>query len=181
MTVFKPVKLKPHIRQIRGIAFKPSEVTGAPFDGSIAILKANNITDTGLDDSSLIYIDARKVKKDQLIKSGDILLAASSGSKKVIEKNIYFHKDYLGTFGAFCKLVRPKPELHPEYLKHFFKTVYYRNAIERSVQGVNINNLKNEHLDNLEIPLPLLNDQIRIAHLLSKVERLIAQRKPLFA
>ena len=112
---------------------------------------------------------------------GSGLCFVDNSCKKIIEKNIYFHKDYLGTFGAFCKLVRPKPELHPEYLKHFFKTVYYRNAIERSVQGVNINNLKNEHLDNLEIPLPLLNDQIRIAHLLSKVERLIAQRKPLFA
>ena len=140
-------------------------------------MKANNITDTGLDDSALIYVDAKKIKKEQFIKAGDILLAASSGSKKVIGKNIYFANDYQGSFGAFCKLVRPTAGIHPEFLKHFFKTSYYRNSIEQSVQGANINNLKNEHLDNLEIPLPPLDEQKRIAHLLGKVEGLIARRK----
>lgn len=171
------VKLKPFIEQVRGIAFKPAEISDSPFDGSVAILKANNITDTGLDDSVVIYIDAQKVKKEQFIKAGDILLAASSGSKKVIGKNIYFPNDYQGSFGAFCKVVRSKPGLHPEYLKHFFKTNYYHHYIEHSVQGANINNLKNEHLDNLEIPLPPLDDQKRVAHLLSEVEGLITLRK----
>ena len=170
-------KLKPYITQVRGIAFKPSEISTDPFPGSIAVLKANNITNDGLDDSKLIYIDAKRVREEQIIRRGDLLLAASSGSKKVIGKNIYFATDSRFTFGAFCKVVRPKGGIHPPFLKHFFQTPYFRQVIEKSVQGANISNLKNEHLDELLIPRLPLEDQKRIAYFLSKVEGLIAQRK----
>jgi len=171
------VKLKPYITQVRGIAYKPDEIADTPFENSVPLLKANNITDDGLDSSSLIYIAADKIKSEQFIRAGDLLLAASSGSKKAIGKNVHFPESFSGSFGAFCKVVRPKNGLYSDYLKHFFKTRYYRSSIEKAVQGANINNLRNEHLDDLEISLPPLNDQIRIAHLLSKVEGLIAQRK----
>ncbi|QOJ09955.1 restriction endonuclease subunit S [Nitrosomonas sp. H1_AOB3] len=171
------VKLKPYITQVRGIAYKPDEIADTPFENSVPLLKANNITDDGLDSSSLIYIAADKIKSEQFIRAGDLLLAASSGSKKAIGKNAHFPESFSGSFGAFCKVVRPKNGLHSDYLKHFFKTRYYRSSIEKAVQGANINNLRNEHLDDLEISLPPLNDQIRIAHLLGKVEGLIVQRK----
>lgn len=171
------VKLKPYISQIRGMTYKPDEIADAPFENSVPLLKANNITDDGLDDSSLIYIDSNRIKPEQFIRAGDLLLAASSGSKKVIGKSAHFTESFGGSFGAFCKVVRPKNGLYSDYLKHFFKTSYYRSSIEKAVQGANINNLRNEHLDGLEIPLPPLDDQIRIAHLLGKVEGLIAQRK----
>ena len=116
---YESAQLKPYIKQIRGLTFKPNQVSDTPFENSLAVLKANNITEIGLDETSLIYIDTGKVKKEQVIKSGDILLAASSGSKKVIGKNIYFEEDYNGSFGAFCKVVRPKLGLHPEFLKQF--------------------------------------------------------------
>lgn len=171
------VKLKPYISQIRGISFKPDEIADVPFENSVPLLKANNITNDGLNNSSLIYIDSNKIRPEQFIRAGDLLLAASSGSKKVIGKSAHFSEHFAGSFGAFCKLVRPKNGLHSDYLKHFFKTHYYRSSIEKAVQGANINNLRNEHLDDLEIPFPPLDDQIRIAHLLGKVEGLIAQRK----
>lgn len=171
------IKLKPYITQVRGIAYKPDEIADTPFENSVPLLKANNITDDGLDSSSLIYIAADRIKSEQFIRAGDLLLAASSGSKKAIGKNVHFPEPFSGSFGAFCKIVRPKNGLHSGYLKHFFKTRYYRSSIEKAVQGANINNLRNEHLDDLEISLPPLNDQIRIAHLLGKVEGLIAQRK----
>lgn len=171
------VKLKPYISQIRGIAYKPNEISDTPFANTSPLLKANNITDDGLDNSSFVYIASNRIKPEQFIRAGDLLLAASSGSKKAIGKNVHFTKEFAGSFGAFCKVVRPKNGLHSDYLKHFFKTDYYRSSIEKAVQGANINNLKNEHLDDLDIPFPPIEDQIRIAHLLSKVERLITERK----
>lgn len=171
------VKLKPYITQVRGIAYKPDEISDDPFENSVPLLKANNITSDGLDCSSLIYIASDKIRPEQFIRAGDLLLAASSGSKKAIGKNAHFPESFSGSFGAFCKVVRPKNGLHPDYLKHFFKTIYYRSSIEKAVQGANINNLRKEHLDDLEIPLPHSDDQIRIAHLLGKVEGLIVQRK----
>jgi type I restriction enzyme S subunit len=177
MSDLKRQKLRKYITQVRGVSYKPSDIKNESFENSLAILKANNITDHGLDDKNVVYIDRTRIKNEQIIRTGDILLAASSGSKKALGRNIFFYGNHNATFGAFCKVVRPGKGIYPDYLKHFFKTNYFRSQIERRAQGVNINNIKNEHLDNLEIFLPDQNNQIRIAHVLSKVEALITQRR----
>jgi type I restriction enzyme S subunit len=174
----KKHKLGPFIHQVRGISFKPNEISEIPLNNFKPILKANNITEDGIDDENLIYIRQERINEIQFIKKGDLLLAASSGSKKVIGKNIFFKDDFDGSFGAFCKVVRPLDGIYPEYLKHFFRTPYYRNNISTVVQGANINNLKNRDLDNLKVSIPeKFEDQIRIAKVLTKAEELIAKRK----
>lgn len=176
----KKEKLGKHIIQLRGVSYKPNEISSHLIedDDFIPLIKANNITEEGFNKRNLIYIKKNRIKNEQLIKKGDLVLAASSGSKKVIGKSIFFDTDFNGSFGAFCKLIRPQKSLFPGYLKHFFKTTHYRRSIEKSVQGANINNLKNEHIDNILIPIPEnFDDQIRIYMVLSSVELLIAKRK----
>ncbi len=51
------------------------------------------------------------------------------------------------------------------------------DQLRRDAIGGIIKYIKLGHLTNAEIPVPPLDDQIRIAHLLGKVEGLIAQRK----
>ncbi|WP_163325508.1 restriction endonuclease subunit S [Draconibacterium mangrovi] len=170
-------KLGNKIKQIRGISYKPNQISDSPKEEYMPVLKANNITPDGLDDRNLIFISNNNVKEEQIIKRGDILLAASSGSKNIVGKNIYFNKDYYGSFGAFCKLVRPDNTISSEFLSHFFHTDTYKNHIRNSIQGANINNLKNEHVDNLRIPVIPFKAQLHIANILSKAESLIAQRK----
>ncbi len=170
-------KLGQHILQIRGISYKPEDVISEHFDGYVPIIKSNNITEEGFISEGLIYIKSRNIRPEQFIRTGDIVLTASSGSKKTIGKNIQFDSDYNGSFGAFCKLIRPKSTINPKYLYHFFKTRFFRESIEKAVQGANISNLKNEYIDDLKIPLPSLDDQIRIATVLTRAEKLIAKRK----
>lgn len=169
--------LRQHIIQLRGVSFKPNDVVSQLQDGYVPIVKSNNIKEDGFDSSNLIYIKRSMVRPEQFIQAGDVVMTASSGSKKTIGKNIQFQHDYIGSFGAFCKLIRPKKSINSKYLYHFLRTSFFRNTIETLVQGANIANLKNEYIDQLQIALPSLNDQIRIAHLLCKVEGLIAQRK----
>jgi len=170
-------KLGKYISQIRGVSFSPNEVINEQIDGFIPIIKSNNIKEDGFENKEMIFIKSEKVRPEQFIKKGDIVLTASSGSKKTIGKNIQFDSDYNGSFGAFCKLVRPKNEIYPKYLYHFFRTTYFRKSLENAVQGANISNLKNEYIDELKIPLPSLEEQIQIATVLSKAENLIAKRK----
>lgn len=170
-------KLGNRIKQIRGISYKPNQISDSPKEEYMPVLKANNITPDGLDDRNLIFISNNNVKEEQIIKRGDILLAASSGSKNIVGKNIYFNKDYHGSFGAFCKLVRPDNTISSEFLSHFFHTDTYKNHIKNSIQGANINNLKNEHIDNLRIPVIPFKTQLHIANILTKAESLIVQRK----
>lgn len=75
-------------------------------------------------------------------------------------------------------LIRPtSSEINDNYLFQFLNSdKFEREAIQNS-NGVAQLNLSTKWIENYEIPLPPLDDQIRIAHLLGKVEGLIAQRK----
>jgi len=170
-------KLGQHILQIRGIAYKPEDIISEPIAGYVPIIKSNNITEDGFESSNLIFIKRDYIRPEQFVKRGDIVLTASSGSKKTIGKNIQFDSDYDGSFGAFCKLIRPKATVNQKYLYHFFKTRFFRETIEKKVQGANISNLRNEHIDNLRFRTCSIEDQIRIATILTRAERLIAKRK----
>lgn len=83
----------------------------------------------------------------------------------------------MGGLGPHFKLVRPKPNIHPKFVGVFFKTPYFKSHIRNLINGALINNLKNEHIDSLLIPILFKKDQIHIANLLSKAENLISQRK----
>ena len=48
------------------------------------------------------------------------------------------------TFGAFCKVIRPKI-CCPKYIGHFFNSPYYRKKISASSAGANINNIRNNY------------------------------------
>jgi len=170
-------RLGEKITQVRGISYKPNDISAIPMLDYVPILKANNIQEEGIDTSDLIYIHRSKVKPEQFIKKGDLLLAASSGSKEIVGKNIHFEWDFDGSFGAFCKLVRPKKNINPRYLATFFKSVPYKRHIRKLLSGSLINNLKNEYIDSLLIPDISDDDQLHIANLITKAENLIAQRK----
>lgn len=75
-------------------------------------------------------------------------------------------------------LIRPtSPEINDNYLFQFLNSDQFeREAIQNSNGAAQLN-LSTKWIGNYEIPLPPLEDQSRIAHLLGKVEGLIAQRK----
>lgn len=170
-------RLADKIIQVRGIAFNPKDISETPLPDYVPVLKANNIKERGIDTSNLIYIHRSKVRPEQFIKKGDLLLAASSGSKDIVGKNISFENDFDGSFGAFCKLVRPNQKINHNFLAVFFKTPLFKRHIRRLIQGALINNLKNEHIDSLQIPTLSFSEQIQVAKILNKVETLIEQRK----
>jgi type I restriction enzyme S subunit len=67
--------------------------------------------------------------------------------------------------------------IEPRYLHHFFQSSCYRRKVSSLAAGANINNLKNEHIDDLEIPLPPLEEQRRIAAILDRGNQLSQLRE----
>lgn len=168
--------------QIRGVSYGKGDATSAPADGYAPVLRAGNITEFGVTFEDLVYVPKRFVSEKQLLRSGDVLIAASSGSLDVVGKAAPVLHDYEGVFGAFCKVLRPrKSHIEPSYFAHYFKTVEYRRKVSSLAAGANINNLKNEHLDELLIPLPPLQEQRRIAAILDKADALRAKRREALA
>lgn len=177
MGKWKTVRLGDYIEQIRGVSYKPEDALENEDETHIPILRAHNIQTDGLNDNNLIYVDARKIKSNQYIRKGDIIVCASSGSKDLVGKAAQATTNLIASFGAFCKVVRANDTINSAYLRHYFSSPIYRHVISELSAGANINNLRNEHIDNLCIPLPPLDVQQRIADVLDKASALIELRK----
>ncbi|MDQ8195123.1 restriction endonuclease subunit S [Coraliomargarita sp. SDUM461004] len=169
--------------QVRGVTYSKSDASLIEKEGCLPILRANNITDTGLVLDKFVYVPRLKISDKQLLQEGDIVVAASSGSIDVVGKAAPLTEKFTGSFGAFCKVVRPNSKIHPTYLSHFFKTEKYRSIISALAAGANINNLRNEHIDTLKIPLPMKNgkpdllEQQRIAGILDQADAIRRKRQ----
>ena len=170
-------KLKEICTQIRGVSYKPSDVRDE-FSG-IPILRANNIQDTGIVFDELVYVDFSKVHSEQYLLTDDIVICASSGSKNLVGKAASYKSDLSASFGAFCKVVRinNSDDLCKAYIQQYFQSKIYRNAISESSAGANINNIKTEDIEALEIPLPSKEEQIKIAAHLDKIQSAIDNKK----
>jgi len=169
---WKIVTIKSISKQIRGVSYTPKDVSSFPLEGHIRLLRANNITESGIDLSDTVFVNQKCISESQKLKVGDILIAASSGSIKIVGKAILIEDEINSSFGAFCKVIRPSENVDYRYLSYYFRSSDYRQKISHLAAGANINNLRNEDLDNLEIPLPPLSTQKRIAEILDAADAL---------
>ncbi|CCH89531.1 Type-1 restriction enzyme StySPI [Modestobacter italicus] len=175
MTV-RRVRVGEIAEQIRGVTFAKADSSPGSTPGYLPVLRAGNIQDGRLDFTDLLYVPASYVRDKQKVKRNDIVIAASSGSLEVVGKAARSLFDFEGGFGAFCKVLRPTADVHPSYFAHYFQTRAYRKKVTSLAEGVNINNLKNEHLDDLIIPLPPFEEQRRIATILDQASAVCEKR-----
>lgn len=170
------IKVSKVAKQIRGVSYKPEDLHNMRDDNSVTLLRANNIQDGKVDFEDVLYVDKSKVSQVQYLQKGDILVCASSGSKSIVGKaaSIDFDGEY--TFGAFCKVVRPIPEM-TDYLGVYFQSQIYRGIISKVAMGANINNIRNEHIDNLEIPAKTSKEISGIVQRVKLLQYIINYRK----
>ncbi len=174
----KKVKLKEICDQIRGVSYSGDDAVKEMKDGFVPILRANNIgSNYQLNLKDLIYVPKNYVNSKQLLKKGDILMAASSGSIDVIGKTVYINEDLQAAFGAFCKVIRVKnTRISPKFLAHYFQTPSFRAQISHLATGANINNINNGDIDNLEIIELDIEKQLQFSFTLDTVKTLISAR-----
>ena len=168
-------RISNYSNQIRGVSYKPEDVVDVLDDTSIILLRANNIRDGQINYDDVIYIKKNKVSEKQILKKGDILICASSGSKDLVGKAAQVKDNINCTFGAFCKVVRPN-NIHCGFLGMYFQSKGYRRVISQASAGANINNIRNEDIDCLELNVPSTNKQEEIYDVLSKLDNVIVER-----
>ncbi len=172
----KKVKMKIFVKQIRGVSYKPEDLHNELDENSVILLRANNIDDGRINFDDVVYVDKGKVSDEQYLRVGDILICASSGSKNLVGKaaSVTFEREC--TFGAFCKVVRPKTE-NEKYLGVYFQSPAYRRKISEVAMGANINNIRNEHIDELDIPVYSFGEQTDIVKKIHLIQDIIAKCK----
>ncbi len=144
--------LRERVEYVRGVTYKAAIDLHQELDAdSFVLLRANNIQGGDIVFEDVQYVDKSKVKAKQLLRKGDILVCASSGSKGLVGKAALVKKDMPVTFGAFCCVIRSKYG-ESQLLGHYFQSRHYRNAIEKACSGSNINNLKAANFSSLIVP-----------------------------
>lgn len=154
---------------VRGVTYTKSDAADQPASGLIPIVRANNIQARGFEFNDLVYVPANLVSAEQVLKCGDVVVATSSGSISVVGKAAQVRKEQPMSFGAFCGVLRPSPAINARYFGHFFSSKAYRDAVSNMARGVNINNLRRDHFQAINIPLAPLAEQKRIADKLDTV------------
>lgn len=111
-------------------------------------------------------------KKSRFVQSGDFLLSNSMsfGRPYILSIDGCIHDGWL--------VLRDKDNLFDKHFLYYCLStpVTYAKFKSMAVGGV-VNNLNSEMVRNVEIPLPPLEEQRRIAALLDKVSDLIAKRR----
>ena len=146
---------------LRGVSYKKVDASSVSAEGLVPLLRATNI-DRVLNLDGLVYVPTHYVNPDQYLRPGDIVIAASSGSSSVVGKAAQLNKEWFGTFGAFCLGLRAVSAMDNRFLAWFLQGNEYRNRTSQLAAGVNINNLKREHIEGIPIPIPPLPEQRRI-------------------
>ena len=162
---------------IRGITYNKSAET-AEVDGW-KVLRANNIT---LETRKLNFNEVKHVKKtirvreNQMLRKGDILICAGSGSKEHIGKTAYIESDIDYTFGGFMGVLRLKEEktISSRYLFHYIGSGAFTTYLGATLKSSTINNLNNGIISPFTIPVPSLRVQARIVEILDKFTQLEA-------
>lgn len=146
---------------LRGVSYIKTDAKNSPAQGLVPILRATNINEV-LTFDDLVYVPEKYVDSEQFLQANDIVVAASSGSRKLVGKAAQLTNAWCGSFGTFCYALRPESHVNAKLLALFLQTSEYRHRISDLSAGVNINNLKQEHISGITYPLPPLAEQNRI-------------------
>ena len=166
------VELSEIAEVIRGVTYKKEQAIDAPKEGFLPVLRATNITGSALTFGALVYVPAGSVSETQQLRTGDVVIASSSGSKEIVGKAGNFaSRSFVGSFGAFCTGLRPSASLSAGYFGFFFQTPSYRKSVSELSSGSNINNLKTSDLASQRFSLPPHAEQTRIVE---KLEELLS-------
>ena len=114
-----------------------------------------------------------------LLRRGDILFArtgATTGKSFLIRDC-----PKRAIFASYLIRVRPSPTVDSVFLSHFFKTDAYWRQITQKVRGVAQPGVNATTLGTLQIPLPPMAEQQRIAAILDRAEALRAMRRQALA
>jgi type I restriction enzyme S subunit len=132
-----------------------------------------------LEDDDLVFIPRSPIKASKLLRGGDILVS-SANSWNLVGKCCWVpNLPYQATFGGFTSVLRADlTRVFPRYLYHWF-AADRTQQLARSFgqQTTNISNLNQTRCLELEIPLPPIAEQGRLATILDNADSLRRKRK----
>lgn len=143
-----------------GLTYNPKDIS----DEGIIVLRSCNIKNNNMDYEDIIRVQM-DIPQNKICRKGDILICARNGSKRLVGKAAIVDKDEM-SFGAFMAIFRSKCN---QYILNVINSVYFRNTLLGDTGTTTINQITQNMLKNVMIPLPPLDEQKRIVAKLEKI------------
>lgn len=163
--------------KLQKIIHKPISGEWGNEGNSIKIIRTTNFTNNGrlnLHEVVTRDIALTKVNKKKLVK-GDTIIEKSGGSPtQPVGRVVYFNEDDLYLCNNFTSVIRPKENVNGKYLFWFlFNNHISKKTLKYQNKTTGIINLKLEnYINEVEIPLPPLPIQEKIAAILDNSDAL---------
>jgi type I restriction enzyme, S subunit len=146
----------------------------------IVQFRMNNVERSGeLNWNKLRRVPQSKARKDLLVHPGDILFNATNSPDLVGKTALFTGFDEPVTFSNhFLRLRSKREKAHPAYLARWLQREFAHGRFAGMCRSwVNQASITKDQLASLEIPLPTLDEQRRIAAILDKADALRRKRK----
>lgn len=177
------VRLGDVAKFVRGITFKPTDVLTEDCADALGCMRTKNVQET-LDEDDVWRLPKNFVSnQNQLLQEGD-LLVSTANSWNLVGKACWVPKlSYASTFGGFISALRGNDDLIVRrYLYYWFTSKKVQEKLRSfGNKTTNISNLSLQRASDLQIPLPSLADQKRIAAILDKAAAIKAKREQALA
>lgn len=158
---------------IRGVTYSTNQhLSKTENVDTIRLLRSNNIRDNQINKDDLQFIDVRVVKKHQVLENHDIVICMANGSKDLVGKAGLFLNSDGGqySFGSFMSCFRITSNECTRFIYYQFLSDSYRNYIDVLLSGSSINNLKPSDIESILISLPSIEEQEKIADILTDMD-----------
>ena len=111
-----------------------------------------------------------KPSEEYLLKDNDIVFVRSNGNKELVGRSVLVHPRVLTTFSGFCIRFR----LSTDSINHLFLLQFLKMSNTRknmAGRGANIQNLNQQILSNLDIPVPQIELQNDFASFVQQIDK----------
>jgi type I restriction enzyme, S subunit len=115
------------------------------------------------------------VKNEDFLKEGDILFVRSNGNRNLIGRNLFLKgvSERIAHSGFTIRARLTSKNADPKFYAYLFRSSLIRETMSAQGSGTNINNLNQQILKEIRVPLPPLSTQQKITTLLSAYDDLI--------
>lgn len=114
---------------------------------------------------------------EYFLKDGDLVFVRSNGNRELVGRCLLvFPNSAKVTFSGFCIRYRiEKKGLNPIFISHLFRVPIFRTSMLQGGKGANIQNISQQTLEKLKIPIPPIQLQTQFAQIVEKTEALKTQ------
>lgn len=163
---------------VSGLKYGTSEKSTYENEG-MPVLRIPNVSQLRVDLTDMKYLPRKDVNADDLVRSGDLLMIRSNGSRELVGRCAVvpeLDKEY--AYASFLIRIRPSDRVDSRYLWYFLQSPDAKSQLfTKAKSSSGIHNINSKEISATVMPLPSMEEQVRLVKslddLLEKNARII--------